>query len=73
MASAVARGEADVGLGNEKTAMQVREIDFVPLQKERYELVMKKEDMNKPYFQAVLEILQSPEFKRNFRVWVIMI
>lgn len=67
VASAVARGEADVGLGNEKTAMQVREIDFVPLQKERYELVMKKEDMNKPYFQAVLEILQSPEFKKELQ------
>jgi len=67
VASAVARGEADVGLGNEKTAMQVREIDFVPLQKERYELVMKKEDMNKPYFQAVLQILQSPEFKKELQ------
>ena len=37
------------------------------LQKERYELVMKKEDMNKPYFQAVLEILQSPEFKKELQ------
>ncbi|OPZ73809.1 MAG: PBP superfamily domain protein [Firmicutes bacterium ADurb.Bin456] len=63
VASTVARGKADAGLGNEKTALQVRKIDFVPLQKERYELVMKKEDMNKPYFQAVLEILQSPGFK----------
>lgn len=65
VASTVARGEADVGLGNEKTALQVRRIDFVPLQKERYELVMKKEDMDKPYFQAVLEILRSHEFKKE--------
>ncbi|MDD3653374.1 MAG: helix-turn-helix transcriptional regulator [Desulfotomaculaceae bacterium] len=62
VASAVARGEADVGLGIEKVSMQVRGIDFIPLQKERYELVMKKEDLDKPQFQAVFETLQSREF-----------
>ncbi|AEF94414.1 DNA binding domain protein, excisionase family [Desulfotomaculum nigrificans CO-1-SRB] len=65
IASAVARGDADVGLGNEKVSMQVRGIEFVPLQKEHYELVMKKEDIHKPCFQAVLEILQSREFKKE--------
>lgn len=65
VASAVARGEADVGLGIEKVSMQARGIDFVPLQKERYELVMKKEDADKPQFQAVLEIIQSHEFKKE--------
>lgn len=63
VASTVARDEADVGLGNEKASLQVREIDFIPLQKERYEIVIKKEDLEKPPFQAVLEILQSREFK----------
>ncbi|TEB04559.1 PBP superfamily domain protein [Pelotomaculum schinkii] len=65
VASAVARGEADVGLGIEKVSLQARGIDFVPLQKERYELVMKKEDADKPQFQAVLEIIQSHEFKKE--------
>ncbi len=65
VASAVARGEADVGLGIEKVSLQARGIDFVPLQKERYELVMKKEDADKPQFQAVLEIIQSQEFKKE--------
>jgi len=65
VASAVARGEADVGLGIEKVSMQVRGIDFVPLQKERYELVMKKEDSIKPQFQIALEIIRSPEFKNE--------
>lgn len=65
VASAVARGEADVGLGIEKASLQTRGIDFVPLQKERYELVMKKEDADKPQFQAVLEIIQSQEFKKE--------
>lgn len=65
VASAVSRGEADVAMGNEKASLQVREIDFVPLQKERYELVMLKEDMNLPPFQAIIEILQSQEFKKE--------
>ncbi|MGI6487900.1 MAG: helix-turn-helix transcriptional regulator [Syntrophomonadaceae bacterium] len=63
VASAVARGDANVGLGNEKTSLQVRNIDFIPLQKERYELVIKKEDVNQPGIQTVLEIIRSPEFK----------
>ncbi|MGV8980171.1 substrate-binding domain-containing protein [Clostridium sp.] len=63
VASTVARGEADFGIGNEKTSQQVKEIDFIPLQTESYELVIKKEDVQKPYFQAVLQIIRSEEFK----------
>lgn len=63
VASAVARGEVDAALGNQKASLQVRGIDFVPLQKERYELVIKREDMDKPQLQTVIEILQSREFK----------
>lgn len=62
-ASAVARGKADLALGNEKTGLQVNGIDFIPLQNERYDLVIKKEDMSKPPFQALIEIIRSEEFK----------
>lgn len=65
VASTVARGEADVGLGNEKTSLQVRGLDFIPLHKERYELVMLQEDMEKPAFRAVMDILQSDDFKKE--------
>ncbi|HUW66144.1 MAG TPA: helix-turn-helix transcriptional regulator [Spirochaetia bacterium] len=65
VASAVARGEADVGMGNQKAALQVRGVAFVPLQNERYELVMRKEDLAKPMFRTVLDILQSPEYHRE--------
>jgi putative molybdopterin biosynthesis protein len=65
IASTIARGEADVGMGNEKTSQQVKEIDFIPLQVERYELVIKKEDQHKPPFEAVLEILRSREFRNE--------
>ncbi|KNY27568.1 substrate-binding domain-containing protein [Pseudobacteroides cellulosolvens] len=63
VASTVARGGADLGIGNEKVALQVQGVDFIPLQKERYDLVIKKEDFEKPPFQAVLEIIRSEEFK----------
>lgn len=63
VASTVARGDADVGIGNEKAALQVENVDFVPLQKERYDLIIKKEDINTPAVEAVLEILSSKEFQ----------
>jgi putative molybdopterin biosynthesis protein len=65
VASCVARGEADVGLGIEKAALQVPEVEFVPLKKERYDLVMRKEDLNRPHFQALLAILHSPAFRNE--------
>ncbi len=63
VASKVARGEADVALGNQKGSMQVRGIDFIPLQAEKYELVIKKEDFQKPWFKATLEVISSESFK----------
>lgn len=63
VASCVARGEADVGLGVEKAAMQVSNLDFIPLQKERYDLVFLRRDLDKPHFQALLHTLKSPEFR----------
>jgi DNA binding domain, excisionase family len=63
IASTVARGGADLGLGNEKSALQVNGVDFIPLQTEQLDLVLKKEDLEKPEFQAVLEILRQSEFQ----------
>ena len=65
VASKIARGEADVGLGIEKAAQQVNNIDFVPLQIERYDLVVRKEDIDKPYFQALMSILKSVAFRNE--------
>jgi putative molybdopterin biosynthesis protein len=67
VASCVARGEADVGLGIEKAAGQVEGIDFIPLIKERYDLVLRKEDLSLPHFQVLLNILQSPTFQNEVR------
>ena len=63
VASCVARGEADVGIGTEKAALQVENIDFVPMQQERYDLVIRREDAGTPDFQTLLAILRSPAFR----------
>ncbi len=65
VASKVARGEADVGLGIEKAALQVQGVEFVPLQQERYDLVIRKEDLNKPPFQALLAAIRSQAFREE--------
>lgn len=65
VASCVARGDADVGIGIEKAALQVAGIDFIPLQRERYDLVIRKEDLPKPQFQAVLAVLKSDSFRNE--------
>jgi putative molybdopterin biosynthesis protein len=65
VASCVARGEADVGLGTEKAAMQVSNVEFVPLQKERYDLIMLRQDVEKPDFQTLISILRSSEFRKE--------
>jgi len=63
VASTVARGGADLAIGSEKASEQVKEIEFIPLQTESYDLVIKKEDIDKSHFQTVLQILNSQEFK----------
>lgn len=61
-ASTVARGGADFGIGIEKAGMQVDNIEFIPLQQECFDLVIKKEDLSKPIFQSMIEIIRSSEF-----------
>lgn len=65
VASCVARGNADVGIGNEKVSKQVDNIDFIPLQKERYDLVIKNSDLNNPVYKSIVDILSSKEFKNE--------
>lgn len=65
VASAVARGDADVGVGIEKVAMQVNDIEFIPMQKERYDLIIRQEDVEKPYFQQLLMVIRSKAFKQE--------
>jgi len=67
VASAVARGDVDAGLGNQKAAMQVREIEFIPLQHERYDLVIKKEACGTAWCKTVMQIINSNEFMHEIK------
>lgn len=63
VASAISRGQADFGLGNELAGKSVKNIDFIPLQQESYDLVIKLEDFQTPLFQNIFNILKSTELK----------
>ena len=65
VASTIARGGADVGIGTQNASIQIKNIDFIPIQKERYELVIKKEDINTRIVKSIIEVLNSDAFKRE--------
>jgi putative molybdopterin biosynthesis protein len=67
VASAVGRGDADVAVGNEKIARQVENVDFIPMKKERYDLVVKKERLDTPEVATMLKILRSEKFRNEFK------
>ena len=67
VASTVGRGDANIGLGNKKTSMQVETIDFIPLQTERYDLIIKKSDLNNPIYKSIISILSSEKFKNELQ------
>ncbi len=63
VAASIARGEGNVGVGNEKVTAQVKGIDFIPIQEEKYDIVIKKCDLEKPFFKEVIALIQSKDFK----------
>jgi len=66
VASIVASGKADVAIGTEKIARQVEGVDFVPIKKERYDLVFRREDEEKYEIQSLLSIIRSQAFQEEF-------
>jgi putative molybdopterin biosynthesis protein len=66
VASSVSGGKADVAVGIEKIARQVDNIDFIPLKKERYDLVVKKEHIDSPEVRTMMDIINSAAFKQEF-------
>lgn len=66
VASAVARERADVAVGSEKVAKQVEGIEFVPLQREDYELVFKRSDMERRPFLILMDLLESGILRDEF-------
>ncbi|NOX21174.1 MAG: molybdopterin biosynthesis protein [Nitrospirae bacterium] len=58
IASAVATGVADVGVGI-LTAAQALGLDFIPIAKERYDLIIPKEHLERPMIKALLDIIRN--------------
>jgi len=64
VASAVASGEADVGIGIEKTA-QLVDVTFVPIIEEHYDIVLLKTEENERLISAVKDILNDEAYQRE--------
>lgn len=64
-AATVNRGEADVAVGSEKHSLSVPEIDFIFIQEESYDMVIRKEDFTKKPYQKMIEIIRSPEYQKE--------
>ena len=61
VASAVASGQADAGVGIENVAKMVN-VDFIPLVKEQYDLVILKTKENQELHKVIMESVSSSEF-----------
>jgi putative molybdopterin biosynthesis protein len=63
VATQVARGEADFCIGSEAGSRTIKGIEFIPLQTECYDLVIRQEDKGRQPFKAMLDIIGSEDFK----------
>ena len=64
-AAAVNRGEADVAVGSEKHSLSVPGIDFLFIQDESYDMVIRKEDFDQKPYQKMIEIIRSEEYQKE--------
>ena len=62
MAAAVASGVADCGLGI-RAAARALEMDFVPAEWERYDLVIPREHYESALLQPLLDLLKDEAFR----------
>jgi putative molybdopterin biosynthesis protein len=67
VASLISHGEADIGIGSETGIGSVNGIDFIPLQTECYDLIMRLADADKQPYKRIMEILASDAFKMDLQ------
>ena len=65
MAAAIAEGEADLAIGTERISRQMDGIDFIPLMEERYDIALKKEQLDTQPVQKLLAVMNQPAFRRE--------
>lgn len=61
-AEAVLSGQANVSLGLQAAAGAAG-LDFIPLYEERFDLAVPEEEVSRPRFDTIIEILTSPTFR----------
>ena len=62
VAMSIVRGEADTGLGIQAAANSCN-LDFIPVTKERFDLVIPMDNYRSQLFTPLLQIIRSEEFK----------
>lgn len=67
LANAIGRGEADVAVGTERVCGKLDNVEFIPLQEERFDLVIKKEQLRSDDVQTLLAVLRLPDFKEELK------
>ena len=65
MAAAIAAGEADLAIGTERISRQIDGLDFIPLLEERFDFVIRKEMMDQPAVQKLMNILNDSAFRKE--------
>ncbi|HEY9593055.1 MAG TPA: helix-turn-helix transcriptional regulator, partial [Spirochaetia bacterium] len=63
VASAVSRGDADIGVGNRQACAQVRGVELIFLRDESLDLVVPALRMQEPWIRRVLAVLRSTEYR----------
>lgn len=61
-AAAVGRGSADAALGI-RAAAEVMGVEFLPLAEEKYDLIIKEEDLDDPRINKLIELISENEIK----------
>jgi len=64
VANAIANGEASVGIGLFAAATSF-ELDFIPLTKERYDLVIPEQTWKLPQMQKIVDVVRSAHLKAS--------
>ena len=64
VAVAVLSGAADCGMGIYAAANALH-LDFIPMEKEQYDLIMPSSLLNAPNIQVVLQIIQTQDFRKR--------
>jgi putative molybdopterin biosynthesis protein len=64
VASCVASGAADVGLGIRSAAVALG-LDFVPMANERYDLLTRIEFLKSPKIERLIAVMRSDDFRRD--------